>query len=198
MTIDRQSTLPPRWAESLLRLLLPPKDRESVSGDLLEEYRESIVPAVGAGARRWYVRQVAWYVLRASWAWGLIAIAILAIPRLVEIAALRSVMPYALVATYALAAFWNTWRSGHLRSGMIVGFVAAASSGMLSSARATIMLAIWHDPQTMQTIRNTGGLNELLWGIPLELILIGAICGTAGAVLAKTLRWPLVRAKVAA
>src|SRR5688500_10263372 len=35
---------PPRWAEAILRLLLKPEDRESVSGDLLEEYRETIVP----------------------------------------------------------------------------------------------------------------------------------------------------------
>ena len=44
MTIDRPTTVPPCWAESLLRLLLPPKDRESVSGDLLEEYRDSVLP----------------------------------------------------------------------------------------------------------------------------------------------------------
>ena len=66
MTIDRPTTLPPRWAESLLCLLLEPEDRESVSGDLLEEYRQAIVPARGAGANRWYVRQVGWYLLRAT------------------------------------------------------------------------------------------------------------------------------------
>ena len=58
MTIDRPTTLPPQWAESLLRLILRPDDRDSVSGDLLEEYRESIVPALGATANRWYIRQV--------------------------------------------------------------------------------------------------------------------------------------------
>ena len=31
---------PPRWAEALLRSLVRPSDRESISGDLLEEYRE--------------------------------------------------------------------------------------------------------------------------------------------------------------
>ena len=76
MTLDRPISLPPRWAESLLRLLLPPKDRDSVSGDLLEEYRESIVPLRGAKASRWYIRQVGWYVLRATWAWSLVVGAI--------------------------------------------------------------------------------------------------------------------------
>jgi hypothetical protein len=55
-------------------MVLASKDRESVSGDLLEEYRESIVPSLGASANAWYLRQVAGLVLRATWAWaGLVA-----------------------------------------------------------------------------------------------------------------------------
>ena len=50
MSTGTSTTLPPRWAESLLRMLLPPANRDSVSGDLLEEYRESIVPALGGKA----------------------------------------------------------------------------------------------------------------------------------------------------
>jgi hypothetical protein len=51
---------PPRWSETLLRLLLIDRDRETVSGDLLEEYREVAVPTRGpAGGRWWYRRQVA-------------------------------------------------------------------------------------------------------------------------------------------
>jgi hypothetical protein len=70
MTSETSSALPPGWAESLLRMLLLRDDRESVSGDLLEEYRESIVPTLGRKADRWYVRQVASYVLRRAWVWG--------------------------------------------------------------------------------------------------------------------------------
>lgn len=56
---------PPRWSESLLRALLRDRDRDTISGDLLEEYRESAVPTLGErGARRWYRRQVAWLVWR--------------------------------------------------------------------------------------------------------------------------------------
>lgn len=79
MTTDYSSARPPRWAETLLRLLLPPKDRESVSGDLLEEYRDTIVPALGPAAGRWYVRQVGSFLVRASWAWGAIVGAALVI-----------------------------------------------------------------------------------------------------------------------
>jgi len=50
---------PPRWAEELLRAVLDPRDRDTVTGDLLEEYREVAFPALGpAGAARWYLKQV--------------------------------------------------------------------------------------------------------------------------------------------
>jgi len=38
---------PPGWAEAVLRSLLRPADRESISGDLLEEYRTAKRPALG-------------------------------------------------------------------------------------------------------------------------------------------------------
>src|SRR5579871_33244 len=58
---------PPRGSEWLLRLVLSARDRDTVSGDLLEEYRETIVPARGdAAARRWYRRQVAGIVWRST------------------------------------------------------------------------------------------------------------------------------------
>jgi hypothetical protein len=63
-----QEPYPPRWAEALLRSLLRPADRESISGDLLEEYRETRRPALGAlGADVWYVKHAAsmlWYLIR--------------------------------------------------------------------------------------------------------------------------------------
>src|SRR3982751_6412776 len=50
---------PPEVAELLLHAVLPLEMRESVSGDLLEEYRESRVPAAGEfRADLWYWRQV--------------------------------------------------------------------------------------------------------------------------------------------
>ena len=59
---------PPRWAETMLRSLLRPSDRESISGDLLEEYRAARRPALGAlGANAWYIKHllsVLWYLIR--------------------------------------------------------------------------------------------------------------------------------------
>jgi hypothetical protein len=50
---------PPRWAESILKSLLRPSDRESISGDLLEEYRAVRYPAYGRlRADAWYIKHV--------------------------------------------------------------------------------------------------------------------------------------------
>jgi len=49
---------PPRWAERCLRALLRPSDRDCILGDLLEEYRQVVLPTRGPlGARCWYLRQ---------------------------------------------------------------------------------------------------------------------------------------------
>ena len=49
---------PPFWAEAVLRVLLAPRDFETVSGDLLEGFRANVYPARGScGANVWYVRQ---------------------------------------------------------------------------------------------------------------------------------------------
>src|SRR5215469_14477289 len=54
---------PPRWAEALLRAFLKPADFESVSGDLLEQYRDRVYPARGQRrAALWYVTQVFTFV----------------------------------------------------------------------------------------------------------------------------------------
>jgi len=44
--------------DRLLRLLLKPRDRDTIAGDLLEEYREVVLPARGrVRAQLWYLRQ---------------------------------------------------------------------------------------------------------------------------------------------
>jgi hypothetical protein len=52
-------TNPPLWAEATLRSLLPPSDRDDISGDLLEEYCLAQRPMRGATrANAWYTKQV--------------------------------------------------------------------------------------------------------------------------------------------
>jgi hypothetical protein len=50
---------PHPWLERMLLHFLPARDRETISGDLLEEYREEKAPRLGAlRANFWYLRQV--------------------------------------------------------------------------------------------------------------------------------------------
>lgn len=51
---------PLRWSEYILYLVLPKEERETVPGDLLEEYRTVILPKFGVTlARVWFLKQVA-------------------------------------------------------------------------------------------------------------------------------------------
>jgi hypothetical protein len=56
---------PPKWAECVLECLLPQRDRETVVGDLREEYAESVLPSRGMlRADLWYLRHLPGFVWR--------------------------------------------------------------------------------------------------------------------------------------
>jgi len=75
-----QSACPPRWAEAALRLLLPAGDAEAVTGDLIEEYRESVYPSRSRWrADLWYVRQVMGFVSVVPLTCGLVLAAFLCV-----------------------------------------------------------------------------------------------------------------------
>jgi hypothetical protein len=58
---------PPAWAQSWIEMLAPARRRDAVLGDLLEEYHETQVPAVGgAAADRWFKRQAHGFLWSAS------------------------------------------------------------------------------------------------------------------------------------
>lgn len=57
--VNQRPASPPPWAERFLERLLPPKDRQSIVGDLREEYLEHILPNSGPlRAHLWYLRQL--------------------------------------------------------------------------------------------------------------------------------------------
>ena len=193
MAIDPPTTLPPSWAESLLRLILRQEDRESVSGDLLEEYRESIVPAQGARADRWYIRQVTLYVLRATWTWSVIVGGIGVWRYLLDtlapihytpgVIAFRSaVMSWSLMATFSGCGAWHAWRTGHLRAGVLLALIAATIGGYLGMAGTLVCLAVSHGPETMAAIEGSGGLFEGFPGVPLLLMIAAVITSAPGAI----------------
>jgi hypothetical protein len=184
----------------LLRLFLKPEVFASVSGDLLEQYRDSIHPARGRlRADQWYVTQVFGFVLRGARLWAaLFAAAYVARTALDWLAPTsdfhtRSEVSTALAAGILLASgFWAAWRSGSFAAGAAVGLVTTAIAAVLNIAGTAALLAIWHDPHTMTAISGSGGLEEVLV-LPAFLILPGgAIAGVGGLIGATARR--LVRA----
>jgi hypothetical protein len=128
---------PPEVAQLLLHALLPVDTRETVSGDLLEEYRDSRVPAAGElRADLWYWRQVGGIWLRAYW-WLVVPVVLLLVvhdvfntfrapsgasyldglPKF----ALAVMPPLGVVGLLGLAAAYGSWRTQRWQG----GFVAA-------------------------------------------------------------------------
>jgi hypothetical protein len=183
---------PPRWAEAILRMLLDPEERESVSGDLLEEYRETIVPALGSAADCWYMRQVASFLVRASWAWGAFVGAALVIRYLFDTFVpptdfkMRALMmTYTVFAACLLTGSSAAWRGRSIRAGVLISICAATIGALISIVGTGVMVAIWHDPATLDAWRRSGGLDEAFIDVPLKIVAIGAIFGAGGALAGK-------------
>ena len=179
---------PPRWADVVLRMLLAPQDRQTVSGDLLEEYRESIHP--GRGRRRadlWYVSQVAGFAWRANRTWasllGVAFVARTALDWLLPTADFhaRSMVSTTVSAGILLwAGFLTAWRTQSLRAGALAG-IATALVG------AAVLLAIWHDAPTFAAIDGSGGLGEV-FTLPVLLVVPGALLGALGGLIGDASR----------
>ena len=182
------SPTPPRWAEATLRLVLRPDDFASVSGDLLEEYRDSIHPSRGQRrADRWYVMQVIGFLTRRAWVWGALfggaLVARSALDWFVPPADFlaRSRVSTAIAVGLMLAGgFWFAWRSGLLVAGTLAGAIIGLVGGAISLAGSAVLLAIWHDPRTMAAIRNSGGFAEVEPFLVVPGLLLGTMGGAVG------------------
>jgi len=180
---------PPGWAEVLLRACLRRGDSDSVSGDLLEQYRESVHPARGhRRADLWYVTQVLGFVWRSARLWAaLFAAAFLARTALdwlvppADFHARANVSTLLGAAIVLVAAFRAAARSGSFAAGPIIGLATAALAAPLELAGAMTLLAARHDPLTLAAIRTSGGLAEVLT-LPLLMLLPGVVLGTIGGV----------------
>ena len=186
---------PPRWAEALLRMFLEPADVDSVPGDLLEQYRDSIHPVRGQReADAWYVMQVLGFVSRSTGVWAVLfgaafvtrtALDWLAPP--VDFHARSTVSTFLGIGILATAGLWTSWRSGSLFAGTLAGVAATAIGAVISVIGAAGLLAIWHDADTMAAIRASGGLGEV-FELPVLMILPGAVLGTIGGVVGATIK----------
>jgi hypothetical protein len=180
---------PPAWAEALLRDVLEPADGESVTGDLLEEYRESIYPVRGPWrADVWYVAQVLGFVWRDARLWGALFgaafVARTAVDWLVpttDFYIRASVSTYLGITLLLTSAFLAGRRTGSSVAGIIAGVGTASIGAAVSMTGTTILLAIWHDPQTMAAIGGSGGLGEV-FTLPLMMVLPGLVLGIVGGI----------------
>ena len=178
---------PPDWAEDLLRLLLKPADVDTVSGDLLEAYRDSIYPARGRRrADQWYVAQVLGFVSRSARTWAaLFAAAFITRTAIDWLVPTSDFHARSMVSTILgcgillLAGFWAAFRSGSFGAGPVAGIATAAIAAPIQIVGAAALLAVWHDSTTMAAIRGSGGLEEVFI-LPLVMVLPGIVLGTTG------------------
>ena len=192
------SIRPPRWADALLHVLLPPDEAETVSGDLIEEYRETVYPSRGRWrADVWFVRQVSGFAWRGNLIWGvLFALAFLVSPTvMLGIWQPRGWPPRpswqpngkvlelaVIVIAVCLLAARSAWRTGHVRSGVI----AAVSIGVVGSvvylAGSLFEIAFLLRGGHVLEVR------QLLIRIPSVTLSLAVLFGTAGALIGKVLR----------
>ena len=185
---------PPAWAEGVLRVMLGPADRETISGDLLEEYRETVRPSRGrARADAWYVRQAAGFVWRRAWPWA-VSLAAAVVGRDVldwrlspttEFYARSVASTLIAVSIFTGAGAWSAWRSRSVGAGALAGFAAGAISAAIVNVASLAQIAVWHDPHTMSMIAAGGGLEEV-FVLPLMVIVPGTMCALVGGLVGKT------------
>jgi hypothetical protein len=161
---------PPRWSEKLLRSLLLERDRDTISGDLLEEYREVAVPRRGAkGARWWYRRQAAgflWHSAQLPLTIGLAIGTVLGIMNLVDTA----LQPLAdddagtmlawlvtLLAVWSAAAVAVTWRTRQVVDAVTVGTILGVATIVMFHAASIVRVNLFLD-----AIRHRGDWQNLV------------------------------------
>lgn len=138
---------PPRWLESLLLRALPARDRETVSGDLLEEYREVRLPQLGPmRANLWYSRQLLSFLIVRSFGG----------------APMRALLTWMCVLT-ALAGAWLAVMENILRH---PGFAARAliAGCIVIQGIATVLFLMLHGRPTYRVIVLAGAVGAIFLG----------------------------------
>ena len=192
--ISASTARPPAWAEAILALLLEPANRERVTGDLLEQYRDSVLPEQGHGrANAWYVTQVAGFGWRSVWAW-VVLLSAAHVTRMIldwrmptpDFRMRAAATTYFAIALFASAGLRSAWRSRSMYAGMVAGALTSATGAAISILSALVLLAVWHDPETLAAIQGSGGLGEV-FTLPLIIVVPATAIAMLGALLGKGL-----------
>lgn len=198
MTTAHRDATPPAWAEGLLQFVVRRDHRDSITGDLLEEYRERMVPSRGpAAADRWYVRQMLGYMWRETWLWAVVfAAAALfrdALDRFdpPQSYYLRSIITtWTAIALFAATGFFGARRTQSFVGGALAGLAMGLIAAGLTVAASVVMLALAHDAATMDAIARSGGLEEAFI-LPFVIVVPGTVFATIAAGIGRlsTLGW---------
>lgn len=209
-----------KWGDFVLRLLVRRRDRETISGDLLEEYREHVRPTRGPwSARLWYVRQVLSFM--SPLAWGVLIGVVLGTWQLIDTAAepLAEDTPGAMIGIVgtmlvswtlaSMAAALPSRRFTHaLVAGVTAGVATMAVVDVTSILRVNLFLdEIRHrddwvnlmarfEASGVQSLRVYANW-EYVRGTPIVLALgavAGGVCGALAGVMNGISRAPLARA----
>ncbi|HEY6454690.1 MAG TPA: hypothetical protein VIY90_05340 [Steroidobacteraceae bacterium] len=138
---------PPRWLETLLLQSLPARDRETISGDLLEEYREVKLPHLGAmRANIWYARQLISFLAARSLGGS----------------AMRASLTW-MSALTVLAGVWLAVMENILRHPGYAGRSAIAACIVIQGL-ATVLFLMWHGRPMLRVIVLAGAVGVALLG----------------------------------
>jgi hypothetical protein len=194
---QRAGNDPPPWAHSLLPWLVRADRADNIDGDLLEEYREAILPT--RGRRRadvWYVRQIAVFLWRLSWIFAVV-VALQELTRMLADTVVppqsyqlrASVSTWSAISAYLFAGVHASWRTHRAGTGAIVA-LAAHVIGQAIAIAGTVALyfaLISRDDTALRLFRATGDWGEV-FGLPIVLAPVACVLGLAGGALGAHLR----------
>ena len=189
------SAKPPRVLDALLRSLLPPHDRDAVSGDLLEEYRESTYPVRGrVQTDVWFLTQVLGFLWRDNRLWAALLGGVLvirtALDWLVPTASFysRARITTALVVGIVLCTgFSAAWRSRFPWTGMFAALMSVFIAAIISMVGGIWLFAFYHDHRALAAIQTSGGLEEV-FTLPIIFLGPGALLAAMGGALGYAVR----------
>lgn len=185
---------PPSWAQSLIPWLVRADRAENVAGDLLEQYRETVLPERRRRrADAWYVRQVLGFLWRLTWPF-VVLIAVQVVARAVadtlappdDYQFRSSLTTWGAINSYLVAGAYGAWRTRRVSTGALL----AITSHTLAHAVAILFTigffatVISHNTDMLRLFQVTGGWGEV-WGLPLMLMPVVAVLGLAGGFIGK-------------
>jgi hypothetical protein len=91
------------------------------------------------------------------------------------------VTTYVAISLFLVAGFWAAWRSASFVAGPVAGIATAGIGAGVSIVGAALLLAIWHDADTLAAIRGSGGVDEV-FVLPFLMFLPGLVLGSIGGV----------------